>query len=353
MGTIDDMKSSLTQSALDALCEKFHIPRTVHPELPRHNLRIHNSPTSKIGVYTRFFDFANYQILLSQFLVDMLEYFQINLSRLSVIAAAKVSHLEILCHVHGFASTVGNFRRGRVVVLAGVNDQGDANIQDVGHDVVNEEGVDDGQENHIDASVVCVKDEVPATIVEKVKKSKKKRKSTGGSSGSCLPPKKLRVDYGTSGAGASTGGKSVAALQGLLERSTFLVEVGVMAMAIVLFVTSSVSLTPKREGGGRIDSATGQNLCTQHPTERFVVLSDSLCHSSSNAVDAEVSFVARTNVAGLCEGSDGGIVGVVGYGGEGRKRGRNGCRVMAGKKDSNSSLNVGCDRKECLGFLQY
>nr|GFB49546.1 hypothetical protein [Tanacetum cinerariifolium] len=53
----------------------------------------------------------------------------------------------------------------------------------------------------------------------------------------------------------------------------------------------------------------------------------------------EIQFL-WTNVAGLCEGGDGGIVGVVGYGGEGRKRGRNGCRVMAGKKDSNSSLNV-------------
>nr|GEY63169.1 hypothetical protein [Tanacetum cinerariifolium] len=53
----------------------------------------------------------------------------------------------------------------------------------------------------------------------------------------------------------------------------------------------------------------------------------------------EIQFL-WTNVAGLCEGGDGGIVGVVGYGGEGRKRGRNGCRVMEGKKDSNSSLNV-------------
>ncbi|GKE82920.1 hypothetical protein Tco_1552920 [Tanacetum coccineum] len=111
MGTIDGMKSILTQSALYALCEKFHIPRTVHPELPGRNDRIRNSPTGKIGVYTRFFDFANYWIPLSQFLVDILGYFQINLSQLSVIAAAKVSHFEILCRVHGFVLTVGNFHR--------------------------------------------------------------------------------------------------------------------------------------------------------------------------------------------------------------------------------------------------
>nr|GEZ45730.1 hypothetical protein CTI12_AA075910 [Tanacetum cinerariifolium] len=42
MGTIDSMKSILTQSALDALCEKFHIPDNVYSELPGPNDRIRN-----------------------------------------------------------------------------------------------------------------------------------------------------------------------------------------------------------------------------------------------------------------------------------------------------------------------
>ncbi|GJV62221.1 TELO2-interacting protein 1 [Tanacetum coccineum] len=75
MGTIDSMKSILTQSALDVLCEKFHIPDTVHPELPGRNDRIRNSPTIK---------------------------------SLSVIAVAKVFHFEILCRVYGFVPTVGS-----------------------------------------------------------------------------------------------------------------------------------------------------------------------------------------------------------------------------------------------------
>ncbi|GJV10587.1 hypothetical protein Tco_1352128 [Tanacetum coccineum] len=53
MGTIDSMKSVLTQSALDALCEKFHISDVVHLELPGRNDRICNSPAGKIGVYSR------------------------------------------------------------------------------------------------------------------------------------------------------------------------------------------------------------------------------------------------------------------------------------------------------------
>ncbi|GKA64007.1 hypothetical protein Tco_0763613 [Tanacetum coccineum] len=472
MGSIDDIKSILTQSALDALCEKFHIPRTDHPELPSRNDRIRNSPIGKIGVYTRFFNFANYQIPLSQFFVDVFEYFQINLSQLSVIAAAKSSHFEILCRVHSFVLTNDHFfwvdasvfpffvpwhnnktlrkdphptpsefnmdvcnylaantalfrkfpesflcfvgisrcyelddncyptfltdddeemdlfsfihhvdptkvrigerevregedsllelTRGRVVPLAGVNkketsvrvfrmlvaqntsqyyaemdyvlpslimlnllskvrigerkvregevslleltrgrvvsltsinDQGDVNIQDVGHAVVNEEGVVDGHENPVDAGI-------------------NKRKATRGASGSILPPKKFRDDYGTSGAGASTGGKFLVALQSLLEGSTLTVEVGVAATATVPFVTSSVTLTPELvatlpfitsfvsltselEGDGRTNSATRPNLRTQHASKRFVVLSGSPYHSSSNAADAEVSSVAR------------------------------------------------------------
>ncbi|GJX98123.1 hypothetical protein Tco_0355142 [Tanacetum coccineum] len=123
--------------------------------------------------------------------------------------------------------------RGRVVLLTGVNDRGDANIQDVGHDVVNEEGAADGQENPVDAGIVRIEDEVPATVAEKAKESRKKRKATGGASGSSLPPKKLKDDHDTFRDGASTGGKSVAALRSLLEGSTLAVEVGVVAAVLI------------------------------------------------------------------------------------------------------------------------
>ncbi|GJU04716.1 hypothetical protein Tco_1121146 [Tanacetum coccineum] len=201
--------------------------------------------------------------------------------------------------------------RGCVVPLDGVNEQGnqgegvhDAGVQDAGVYVVNEESGDDAVADQIEesdhvvqdewANIVRVKGEILATVVDRAKGSKKKRKVVGGASGSSLPPKKLRAYYGTSGAGASTGGKSVAALQGLLERSTLPVEVGVAEVATFPFITSFVSLTPEHEGGDRTDSVTRPNQRTQNPTERFVVLSHSSCHSSSNAVDAEVSSIVRS-----------------------------------------------------------
>ncbi|GKE20635.1 hypothetical protein Tco_1432147, partial [Tanacetum coccineum] len=108
--TITDIKCVLSQRAFDVFCEKFHIPEEVHPVLPDRDSTMHERPAGKIGLYTRFFDFANFRLPLSTFLVDILRYFRINISQLSVIGAAKVSHFEILCRVCGITPTVGLFR---------------------------------------------------------------------------------------------------------------------------------------------------------------------------------------------------------------------------------------------------
>ncbi|GJT48930.1 hypothetical protein Tco_0975087 [Tanacetum coccineum] len=109
MGSIIDIKSVLTQKGLDIFCQSFHIPDDVHLQLPSPNQTIHEIPIGKIGVYTRFFEFANFRLPLSTFLVNVLRYYHINLSQLSVIAAAKVSHFETLCRIHGIEPTVGLF----------------------------------------------------------------------------------------------------------------------------------------------------------------------------------------------------------------------------------------------------
>ncbi|GJX93370.1 hypothetical protein Tco_0347956 [Tanacetum coccineum] len=71
MSSITDIKSVLTQKGLDIFCQSFHIPNDVHPQLPSPNQIIHEMPTGKIGVYTRFFDFANFRLPLSTFLVNV------------------------------------------------------------------------------------------------------------------------------------------------------------------------------------------------------------------------------------------------------------------------------------------
>nr|GEW93323.1 transposase (putative), gypsy type [Tanacetum cinerariifolium] len=74
------------------------------------NQTIHEMPAGKIGVYTRFFEYANFRLPLSTFLVNVLKHYRIHISQLSIIGAAKVSHLDIICRVHGFEPTIGLFR---------------------------------------------------------------------------------------------------------------------------------------------------------------------------------------------------------------------------------------------------
>ncbi|GJR87578.1 hypothetical protein Tco_0211589 [Tanacetum coccineum] len=173
--------------------------------------------------------------------------------------------------------------KGYVILLAGVNDQENQNevVRNKGVDVVNEEGDDETQ----------------AIVTNKPKRVRKKRKAADDVSGSGLPPKKLKEDHSAFGdVGASTVGKSLAALQGLLDSSTLAMKVGATAKATVPFVTSFVTPTPERKDGGHVDSITRPNLRTQLATERFVVLSDYSHHSSTNAADDEVTFIIRSSM---------------------------------------------------------
>ncbi|GKB01378.1 hypothetical protein Tco_0829422 [Tanacetum coccineum] len=99
---------------------------------------------------------------------------------------------------------------------------------------------------------------------EKPRRLKKKRKTAGDASGSTLPPKKLREDYGSS--------------------------------TTVPFVTSSVTPTPEREGGECTNSVSGPNLRTKPTGVRFVISSDSSHHSGTHAANVEVSSLVRSTI---------------------------------------------------------
>ncbi|GJV89511.1 hypothetical protein Tco_1533449 [Tanacetum coccineum] len=60
MGSITSHKCVLTQEHLDAICAKYFVPEEVHPQLPSPDATMHERPAGKVGMYTRFFDYANY-----------------------------------------------------------------------------------------------------------------------------------------------------------------------------------------------------------------------------------------------------------------------------------------------------
>ncbi|GJZ80449.1 pol polyprotein [Tanacetum coccineum] len=108
--SITSIKCVLTQEHLDAICAKYFVPEEVHPQLPSSDATMHERPAGKVGMYTRFFDYANYRIPFSTFFVSVLTHFRIPFSQLSVFGSAKVSHFEILCRVCNIEPDVSLFR---------------------------------------------------------------------------------------------------------------------------------------------------------------------------------------------------------------------------------------------------
>ncbi|GJU71976.1 hypothetical protein Tco_1263381 [Tanacetum coccineum] len=339
MSNITYIKYVLTQKGLDAFCEQFHIPECVHPQLPSRNQTMHEKPDGKIGVYTRFFDFANFRLPLSTFLVDVLRIeptvglfrcFYVNSKNKGWMSFSKRSDSSSVCYtkpidslkhwndhffwVDSFACPVSFpwhtdkkmdlsafihvLDPTKVKVVEREHAEGEPKLLDSTFD---EGGGTDQVDSAAGGGPTAVVDPVtdvenlaPDTVIPaKPKRFRKKRPAVADASGSSHPPKKLREDHETS-IGAATGGKSSSAIQELLARSILNAEIGVAAVATLHLVTSSVSATPEREGGDPIDFITGTNLRTIGPSERFVISSDSSHHSSTKAADAEVDSVIRS-----------------------------------------------------------
>ncbi|GJV57487.1 hypothetical protein Tco_1458492, partial [Tanacetum coccineum] len=88
---LEDAVSTISGEYLLEFTLEYGIPEGLHPKVPGLEETIVDFPEGKIGVYTKFFEFANYRIPLSQFFFNILGYYQIHLSQLSVIGAAKMS----------------------------------------------------------------------------------------------------------------------------------------------------------------------------------------------------------------------------------------------------------------------
>ncbi|GJV54162.1 hypothetical protein Tco_1449903 [Tanacetum coccineum] len=148
---------------------------------------------------------------------------------------------------------------------------GDASVgdgEDQGFDSVG------GQDNVV--PIVPVTKHVE-TKIPGPKRSKKKRVTRGSEKkhAASHPPKRLRVDYGTTGGSATR-------------------EQGVPALPTLPFLTSSVTASPLEEGGDRTDSVTGPSLRTIGPSTRFIVLFDSSHHSGAESADPEVDSLVRS-----------------------------------------------------------
>ncbi|GJR20814.1 hypothetical protein Tco_0969341 [Tanacetum coccineum] len=86
--------STISQEYLLEFTSDYDITEDLHPELPGPGDKIVDFPEGKVGVYTKFFVFANFRIPISQFIFDILGHYQIHLSQMSVISAAKRTPIQ-------------------------------------------------------------------------------------------------------------------------------------------------------------------------------------------------------------------------------------------------------------------
>ena len=107
---LGDFRSAMTVDDVTEFSSDYFIPLDVRPEAPDVNACIADFPEGKIGLYTKFFEYANYRVPISIFLSDLLNHYRLHISQLHCIGAAKVSNFEVNCRLLAIEPTVDSFR---------------------------------------------------------------------------------------------------------------------------------------------------------------------------------------------------------------------------------------------------
>ncbi|GJV32955.1 hypothetical protein Tco_1393355 [Tanacetum coccineum] len=327
----------LTQRELDLHCATYGIPAELRPELPDRNSIIKDRPPGKIGMYTRFIEFANFPVPLSKFLLCILEYYQIHLSQLLVIGATKVSHFELMCRVVGCAPTVCTFRRFYVNSLSNgwlsfsrrsgaddpccVSKKFDSlknwnnhffwidatmfplsvswfNGSSIVKDPLPVEDVVDFLclscsfiENDIRPTVLC-DDEGKMGLLDFVQSADPFKVKTGERT--LATDERARTkDVSTSDAQPATAGKSHAALRRLIKQGAS--EAGGYGFVVPATEDIASSVTPTSEREYEDDFDHGSNVRIHPPSGRFTILSSS---SIDTDIPASPQVVPSTIVVG-------------------------------------------------------
>ncbi|GJS08257.1 hypothetical protein Tco_0365053 [Tanacetum coccineum] len=308
------MCSYTKNTLIDAVCAKYFVPEEVHPQLPHSDATMHERPA----------EWNDHFFWVDEFVVPANARFKwfsgstIAKDRAPAPSEYDIEHVNtLIAHASPFLrvgkrkylSLPGEEHRTVTLLPTSVPRTSGELSASVEREFAGDASTGDGAAQGVDSVVggdyagtsVPVTEPVVADI-PRPKRSKKKRVvyDSEGLPVASHPPKKLRADYGDIG-GSATGGKSLSALNRLLETSRLSVEQGVPTLPTLPFITSSVTASPLEEGGDRTDSVTGPSLRTIGPSVRFVVLSDSSHHSGTNSAGPEVDSLARSDAPLMTE----------------------------------------------------
>lgn len=106
---LSDFVSEIDEDELRQFTSDHFIPFAVHPEVPEADASIADFPEGKIGVYTRFFEYANQRVPISLFLSVVLNFYRLHISQLHCIGTAKITNFEVNCLLLAINATINLF----------------------------------------------------------------------------------------------------------------------------------------------------------------------------------------------------------------------------------------------------
>ncbi|GJU33536.1 hypothetical protein Tco_1181890 [Tanacetum coccineum] len=88
----------------------YPIPSEYRVILPKSNQTVFDAPPGYVGLYTHSFSLANLRLPLTEFFCEVLEYFQVHISRLNPFGCAKLTTFVVMCKAYGCEPSVDLFR---------------------------------------------------------------------------------------------------------------------------------------------------------------------------------------------------------------------------------------------------
>ncbi|GJX36189.1 hypothetical protein Tco_0247746 [Tanacetum coccineum] len=97
-------------SKLIDFLDRYPIPSEYPVILPKSNQIIFDAPLGYVGLYTHSFSLANLRLPLTKFFYEVLEHFQVHISRLNHFGCAKLNTFVVMCKAYGCEPSLDLFR---------------------------------------------------------------------------------------------------------------------------------------------------------------------------------------------------------------------------------------------------
>ncbi|GJT81489.1 hypothetical protein Tco_1055831 [Tanacetum coccineum] len=108
--SITTQTCELSQEEFNDFLALYPVPSEYHVVLPKSNQIGLDAPPGYVGLYTHSFSLSNLRLPLTEFFCEVLEYFQVHISRLNPFGCAKLTTFVVMCKAYGCEPSVDLFR---------------------------------------------------------------------------------------------------------------------------------------------------------------------------------------------------------------------------------------------------